>query len=83
MYTIRFLFLLTFVVSIMVAIFTSGNRLLSETLRMALLINGLGILIAVVVTYVLRFPRDGSYRGKYEEPGDGGDDGEADSDGLG
>ncbi len=67
MYTIRFLFLLTLIVAVLVAIFTSGNMFLSETVRLILLANGLGALVAVVVTFVFRFPRDGSFRGNYDD----------------
>lgn len=69
---IKSILILMFFVSFIVAIFSQSGSLAQRILVAVLLANFLGVIVAIVVTFVLKFPRDGTYRiAPQEHPGSG------------
>ena len=61
-FDIRSVLIVIFVVSVVLAIFSQSNSIVAGILAAVLLANFAGAVTALVVTFVLRFPRDGGFR---------------------
>ena len=63
-FDIRFILIVIFFVSIALAIFSQSDSIVSSILVTVLLANFAGAVTALIVTFVLRFPRDGGFRNR-------------------
>ena len=54
--------LLTFAVAALLALVVQTGPFVANLILVVLLANFVGVIVALVVTFVLRFPRDGSQR---------------------
>lgn len=65
-FNIKLLLLLTFGISILLACIAHGQYFATKILLTVLLANFVGVIVALIVTFVMKIPRDGSLRN--EEP---------------
>ena len=66
-FSIRTLLIVTLVVGVAVAILVSGNRYLIQISGWVLAANLVGAIVALIVTYAMKIPRDGSLRGNPDD----------------
>ena len=63
-FDIRSILIVIFVASVVLAIFSQSDSIVASVLVTVLLANFAGAVTALIVTFVMRFPRDGSLRHK-------------------
>ncbi len=71
---IRTIFLVTFVVCLVAAILSQNGTIAQRILLAILFSNFLGAVVALMVTFVFKFPRDGSYRSDPDDETEFGDE---------
>jgi len=59
---IKAILIFTFVAAIVMAVFSQTGSIFSQILLTVLLANFAGAIVALIVTFVFRFPRDGGFR---------------------
>lgn len=61
-FDIRTILIVVFIASIALAIYSQSDSIVAGVLVTVLLANFAGVMLALIITFVMRFPRDGGFR---------------------